>query len=156
MLWVKWKPDSLNWWLLVCTPGKLKRMGRSVVKQHSSVWRKGLRDMGMEGEFTSRVADFVVTDAGQLQLLNSVGLPTVKKVLRTEKMPDFITDRYTNDIFLPLWRKDTVFYVCYVEPIQIIASFFVLKNKRDKSGFWDWFQSLVWPKFMQHTLNFSL
>lgn len=58
--------------------------------------------MGMEGEFTSRVADFVVTDAAQLQLLNSVGLPTVKKVLRTEKMPDFITDRYTNDIFLPL------------------------------------------------------
>lgn len=91
----------------------------------------------MKGEFTSGVADFVVTDASQLQLLNSVDLSTVNKVFRTEKMPDFVTDRYTNDVFLPLWRKDIVFYVSYVEPTQLIASFFVLKIKREKSGFWD-------------------
>lgn len=42
----------------------------------------------------------------------------------------------------------------YMEHTQIIASFFRLKLKGDQGGFWDWFQSLVWPKVIQHTLNF--
>lgn len=68
---------------MVCTPGKLKKMGNSVVKQHSSVWRKrGLRDMGMEGGFTSRVADFDVTDTSQLQLLNRVVFTYCKESLQ--------------------------------------------------------------------------
>lgn len=75
-------------WLLVllaavCAPGKLKRMGNPVVKQHSSLWKGGLRDVQKESEFTSRIADFVVTGTSQLELLNSA---TVKKVLRTEKI----------------------------------------------------------------------
>lgn len=39
--------------------------------------------MQKESEFTSRIADFVVTGTSQLELLNSA---TVKKVLRTEKI----------------------------------------------------------------------
>lgn len=162
--WSVWTCCVLCESLTVCTAGSWsvlleswKKWATLFVKEHSSVWRKrGLRDMGMEGGFTSRVADFDVTDTSQLQLLNPVDLPTVKKVLWTEKMPDFITDRYTNDVFLPSWRKAIVFYLSYGEPTQIIASFFVLKVKRDKSGFWDWFQSLVWPEVIQHTFNFSL